>query len=104
MAPISDEWLSRSNPLGRKTLPGEVRGRVRAKKLCHNCDTKLAFAAQTDFFDRSHLLILRKVIENTDVLEDSGLQVRPPILFFSITCRHSVVLAIELAASIVTLD
>ena len=33
------------------------------KKLCHNCDTKPAFAAGTDFFDRSHLLILRKLLK-----------------------------------------
>jgi hypothetical protein len=38
-------------------------GEYTRKKLCHNCDTKPAFAAQTDFFDRSHLLILRKLLK-----------------------------------------
>ena len=33
------------------------------RKLCHNCDTKPAFAAKTDFVDRPDLLILRKLLK-----------------------------------------
>ena len=49
--------------LTKDALSAEVRGRLHEKKLCHNCDTKPAFAAQTDFFDRSHLLILWKLLK-----------------------------------------
>jgi hypothetical protein len=53
----------RCSTLTKYALFVEARGRVHAKKLCHNCDTKPAFAAETDFFDRSHLLILRKLLK-----------------------------------------
>ena len=35
----------------------------RSEKLCHNCDTKPVFAAQTDFVDRSLLLIPRNLLK-----------------------------------------
>jgi hypothetical protein len=47
----------------KRAFPQMCAGEYTRKKLCHNCDTKPAFAAQTDFFDRSHLLILRKLLK-----------------------------------------
>jgi hypothetical protein len=46
--------------LTKDALSVEVRGRLHEKELRHNCDTKPAF---TDFFDRSHLLILWKLLK-----------------------------------------
>jgi len=46
-------------------------------ELCHNCDTKPALAAKTDFIDELRLLILRNLLKIQDGSEDSGLQARP---------------------------
>jgi hypothetical protein len=77
-------------------LSVEVRGRVHAKKLCHKCDAKPVFTAQTDFFDRSHLLILRKLLKTQMCSKIPAYRLRPP---FSITYRRSYVCLTELSNS-----
>jgi hypothetical protein len=67
---VSVQTLGRASA-SAKTVP----------KLCHNCDTKPAFSAKTDFVDRSHLLILRKLLKTKSDAKIPAYMARP--LFFS---------------------
>jgi hypothetical protein len=55
--------------LGSNTLGEKTRFRYRCEsagtqeKVCHNCDTKPAFTVETDFIDRTTLLILRNLLK-----------------------------------------
>jgi hypothetical protein len=42
-------------------------------RLCHNCDTKAALTAKTDFVDTLRLLILRKLLKSKGLSGQSGL-------------------------------
>jgi|GEM_PF-5137417 len=51
------------NPIGRKARSRRKCAVEYAQKLCHNCDTKPAFTAKTDFIDGVRLLILRNLLK-----------------------------------------
>ena len=74
-------------------LFAEVRPRVHACKLCHNCDTKPVFTAKTDFFDDVRLLILCNLLKVLECRKFPAYMARPlilkPLQRFGIHCETS---------------
>ena len=68
------------NPIGRKARSRRKCAVEYAQKLCHNCETKPAFAGKTDFFDKVGFVDSAQLIEGKNLPEDSGLRAHP--LFF----------------------
>jgi len=66
---------------GRMSVPVRACERANTRKLCHNCDTKPALAAKTDFIDDLLLLILRNLLKTKRYPKIPAYMARPP--FFS---------------------
>jgi len=64
---------------GRMAVPVRARERANTRKLCHNCDTKPALAAKTDFIDDLLLLILRNLLKTKRCPKIPAYMARPPI-------------------------